>query len=95
LDLLFKTVSDPIFPLFSTIFHFPLFSKLATKTQQRQLKVKAGFYHYQAKQVCQQRSDIAQILLKGKWLHQAGFQAGENVTVRVMHGCLVITSKEK
>jgi len=69
-------------------------AKLATKTQQRQLKVKAGFYHYQAKQVCQQRSDIAQILLKGKWLHQAGFQAGEYVSVRIMHECIVIIKKE-
>ena len=66
---------------------------LATKTQQRQLKVKAGFYEYQDKQDCQQQSDIAEILLKGKWLAQAGFQAGEYVSVRVMHGCLVVTKK--
>jgi len=69
-------------------------AKLATKSQQRQLKVKAGFYHYQAKQVCQQRADIAEILLKGKWLAQAGFQAGQLVTVRVMHGRLVIICNE-
>lgn len=34
-----------------------------------------------------------QIKLKGKWLEQAGFTTGTPLTVRVMDGCLVITSK--
>ena len=63
---------------------------LATKTQQRQLKVKAGFYDYQGKQDLQHRSDIAEILLKGKWLAQAG----QHVIVRVMHGCIIIIKNE-
>ncbi|NOX26892.1 MAG: type I toxin-antitoxin system SymE family toxin [Gammaproteobacteria bacterium] len=33
-------------------------------------------------------------MLKGKWLAQAGFQAGENVSVRVMHHCIVIIKNE-
>ena len=68
---------------------------IATKTQQRQLTVQRGFYDYQGKQHYLKRADIAEILLKGKWLAQAGFQAGQLVSVTVMHGCLVITRKEK
>ncbi|WP_422389568.1 SymE family type I addiction module toxin [Candidatus Regiella endosymbiont of Tuberolachnus salignus] len=34
-----------------------------------------------------------QIKLKGKWLEQAGFTTGTPLTVRVMDGCLVITSQ--
>lgn len=69
-------------------------AKLVTKTNQRQLTVKSSYYTYQANQLRHQRADVTEILLKGIWLAQAGFQAGENVTVRVMHGCLVITRKE-
>jgi hypothetical protein len=35
---------------------------------------------------------IAQILLKGKWLEQAGFAAGDQVNVEVVNGCLTIRS---
>ena len=33
---------------------------------------------------------IAQILLKGKWLEAAGFEAGHQVDVEVSNGCLVL-----
>jgi hypothetical protein len=68
---------------------------LATKSQQqRQLTVQRGFYDYQGRQHHLKRSDITEILLKGKWLHQAGFQAGETVSIKVMHECIVIVKKE-
>jgi hypothetical protein len=67
---------------------------LATKIQHRQLTVKSSYYSYQANQLRHQRSEITEIVLKGKWLAQAGFQAGESITVRVMQGCLVVTKKE-
>ena len=67
---------------------------LATKIQQRQLTVKRGYYAYQGKHDYKEQTEIAEILLKGHWLARAGFQAGQAVTVRVMHGCLVVTKKE-
>ncbi|WP_210521898.1 SymE family type I addiction module toxin [Hymenobacter terricola] len=33
---------------------------------------------------------VAQILLKGKWLEQAGFEAGHQVDVEVCQGQLVL-----
>ena len=36
-----------------------------------------------------------QIKLKGKWLEQAGFTTGTPLAVRVMNGCLVITSQPR
>ncbi|WP_413528815.1 SymE family type I addiction module toxin [Rahnella inusitata] len=34
-----------------------------------------------------------QICVKGKWLEEAGFSTGMPVTIRVMKGCLVITTQ--
>ncbi|QWA13774.1 SymE family type I addiction module toxin [Sodalis ligni] len=34
-----------------------------------------------------------QVKLKGKWLQQAGFLTGMSLVVRVMEGCLVITTQ--
>ena len=65
-----------------------------TKTNQRQLTVKSSYYAYQLNQLRHQRADITEILLKGKWLHQAGFHAGETVSVKVMQGCVVIIKNE-
>ena len=65
-----------------------------TKTQQRQLTVKSSYYTYQTQQLRHQRSEVTEILLKGKWLAQAGFEAGEIVSVKVMHGCVVIIKNE-
>ena len=65
-----------------------------TKTQQRQLTVKSSYYAYQLNQQRQQRSEVTEILLKGIWLHQAGFQGGQEIIVRVMEDCLVVTKKE-
>ncbi len=65
-----------------------------TKIKQRQLTVKSSYYAYQLNQQRHLRSDVSEILLKGIWLAQAGFEAGQEITVRVMDGCLVLTKKE-
>lgn len=30
------------------------------------------------------------LILKGKWLREAGFDTGQQVTVKVMNGCIVL-----
>ncbi|MGB0521424.1 MAG: SymE family type I addiction module toxin [Flammeovirgaceae bacterium] len=37
---------------------------------------------------------IPQILLKGKWLAQAGFLPGDQIEVQVQHGQMLIKQKE-
>ena len=61
-------------------------------TTYRQLKVKRGWYDYQARQPLKQQSTIAEILLKGKWLADAGFDINSNVDVLIQNRRLVITA---
>ena len=64
----------------------------ASETKQhRRLKVKRGWYDYQGRQPLRQQSTIAEILLKGKWLADAGFAVDSNVDVCIEGGRLVIT----
>jgi hypothetical protein len=63
-----------------------------TTKQHRRLKVKRGWYDYQGRQTRQQQSTIAEILLKGKWLADAGFTVDSNVDISIEDGRLVITS---
>jgi len=58
----------------------------------RRLKVKRGWYDYQARQTRQQQSTIAEILLKGKWLAEAGFEINSNVEIQVQQRRIVITT---
>ena len=68
--------------------------RLATsKNKQRQLKVREAYHSYQLNQNCHQRTPIGEIQLKGHWLIQAGFEIDSPVKVRVMEGCLVLTSE--
>jgi len=64
-----------------------------TKNQQRQLKVREAYHSYQLGQNCHQRTPIGEIHLKGHWLIKAGFEIDSAVKVRVMEGCLVLTSE--
>jgi len=64
-----------------------------TKNQQRQLKVRETYHSYQLSQNCRQRTPIGEIHLKGHWLIKAGFAIDSPVKVRVMEGCLVLTSE--
>ncbi len=59
--------------------------------KQRRLKVREGYHSYQLSQ--HQRTPIGEIQLKGHWLIQAGFAIDTPVTVRVMEGCLVVTTE--
>ena len=56
----------------------------------RQLKVKRGWYEYQGRQPLKQQSTIAEILLKGKWLAEAGFEIDSNVEIQVQQQRIVI-----
>ncbi len=58
----------------------------------RRLKVKRGWYDYQGRQPLKQQSTIAEILLKGKWLAEAGFEINSNVEIQVQQRRIVITS---
>ena len=61
--------------------------------KQRQLRVKSAYYEYQAKQEHGTQSAISEIILKGKWLNDAGFAADSLVNVQVKRGKLVITAE--
>jgi len=61
-------------------------------TSHRRLKVKRGFYDYQARQPLKQQSTIAEISLKGKWLADAGFAVDSHVDVTIENQRIVIIS---
>jgi toxic protein SymE len=62
--------------------------------EQRYIKVNAIHYEYRT----QKQSDysgsraVPWIQMKGHWLDRAGFSIDTSVTVRVMDGCLVLTT---
>ena len=62
-------------------------------TQQRQPKVRGTYHSYQLGQNYHQRTPIDEIHLKGHWLINAGVEIDSPVKVRVMEGCLVLTSE--
>jgi len=72
--------------------HTPTTRQTKTKIEQRQLKVRETFHAYQLNQNPNQRSPIGEIHLKGHWLIKAGFEINTPVKVRVMDGCLVLTT---
>jgi len=53
--------------------------------------VREAYHSYQLGQF--QRTPIGEIQLKGNWLIKAGFGIDTPVTVRVMEGCLVLTTE--
>jgi len=75
--------------------HTPTTRSTKTKIHQRQLKVREGLHAYQLNQNPSQRTDVAEIQLKGHWLIEAGFAIDAPVTVRVMEGCLVLTTPQQ
>ncbi len=62
------------------------------KNAHRLYKVRETYHSYQLKQNHHDRIPVGEINLKGNWLIQAGFEIDQPVTVRVMQGCLVITT---
>ena len=62
--------------------------------QERHIKVNPTYYTHPRKDNpsgCGRR--VPQIQLKGDWLQQAGFEIDTPLKVRVMEGCLVITTE--
>jgi toxic protein SymE len=62
--------------------------------EQRYIKVNAIHYEYRTKQQSAYTGSraVPRIQMKGHWLDQAGFSIDTPVTVRVMDGCLVLTT---
>jgi len=63
----------------------------AQAKQQRQLKVCQACHSHQTNKLGEV-SPIGQILLKGHWLKQAGFEIDTLVKVRITEGCLILTA---
>jgi toxic protein SymE len=61
---------------------------------ERRLKIAADFSPVHIKDKPHSPAKpVPWIRLRGLWLRQAGFEVNENVKVRVMKGCLVITAE--
>lgn len=66
----------------------------STPITERRLKIAADFYPVNGKENNYPTArPVPWIRLRGLWLRQAGFEVNENVKVRVMKGCLVITTE--
>jgi toxic protein SymE len=52
-------------------------------------------YEYRRKTKDNSQAKVPWLQLKGHWLDQAGFSIDTSVTVRVMEGCLVLTTKNE
>jgi toxic protein SymE len=66
----------------------------STPITERRLKIAADFYPVNSKvNNYSPAKPVPWIRLRGLWLRQAGFEVNENVKVRVMKGCLVITAE--
>jgi toxic protein SymE len=66
----------------------------STPITERRLKIAADFQPIKSKgNNYSSGKPIPWIRLRGMWLRQAGFEVNENVKVRVMKGCLVITAE--
>jgi toxic protein SymE len=58
-------------------------------------KIKTGriIYDYRRKTQQPPQAMVPWLQLKGHWLEQAGFAIDSPVTIRVMRGCLVLTTE--
>lgn len=63
----------------------------------RQIKVTKTHYDYKLKEQSPNSGarPISWLQLKGHWLQRAGFEIDTPVTVRVMEGCLVLTTEKQ
>lgn len=60
--------------------------------QERRLKVYSGYYAPRANASYAASRPVPWVQLKGYWLEQAGFTISAPIRVRVMDGCLVLTT---
>jgi hypothetical protein len=61
----------------------------------KQIKIGHMVYEYRRKTKDNSQAKVPWLQLKGHWLDQAGFSIDTSVTVRVMEGCLVLTTKNE
>lgn len=62
--------------------------------RERHLKVSSALYEYKgnASRSGLRATSVPWIRMQGKWLEQAGFTIHTRVRIRVMKGCLVLTT---
>jgi len=69
-------------------------SKKSKICQERRIKVNQAHYLYRLKDdQAGAGRPVPWIRLKGHWLQQAGFEINTPVKIRVMEGCLVLTTE--
>lgn len=61
----------------------------------KQIKIGHMVYDYRRKTKNDSQAKVPWLQLKGHWLDQAGFSIDAPVTVRVMEGCLVLTTEQQ
>ena len=68
-----------------------------SKTSERRIKVNPHYYDYRTQQQAPNSGSraVPWIQMKGHWLRQAGFEIDMPIKIRVMEGCLVLTTEQK
>ena len=71
-------------------------SHLRKSKTERYIKVNQIHYDYRIKEQspCSGNRSVPWIQMKGHWLRQAGFEIDTPIKVRVMDGCLVLTTRQ-
>lgn len=64
--------------------------QVATPRKLRQLSVGSSYYDYQLNRSWPRPPQVPLLRLRGYWLQQAGFSAGQRVQVHVADGCITI-----
>lgn len=66
-----------------------------SKITERRIKVNQIHYDYRTKQQSPNSGNrtVPWIQMKGHWLQQAGFEIDTPIKVRIMDGCLVLTTE--
>lgn len=68
-----------------------------SKNSERYIKVNQIHYEYRTKAQAPNAGNrsVPWIQMKGHWLRQAGFEIDTPIKVRVMDGCLVLTTEQR
>ncbi len=74
----------------------PVRAAKASICQTRRIKVTQTYYDYRPKDYPAHRGlrSVPWIQMRGYWLEQAGFTINTPIKIRVMDGCLVLTSEQ-
>lgn len=62
----------------------------------RKLRIRAGYYDrpYTGRIDCRPVTQVPCVLLKGRWLEQANFLVGQNISVEVQENRLILTTEQ-